>query len=116
MFCWPLITPNAVELIFVLGIANCTRLKALNASARNCSLIFSVIGVFLKTEMSKLHTPGPRRFGIIRGALPKVNGALKLNTEVSKNFNKRFEIGPLSDALAPLQFGRCVPAKLPLPF
>src|SRR6266566_976829 len=116
IFCWLLTTPNAVELILVLGMPNCTRLKALKASARNCNLNLSPICVFLNTEMSKLSIPAQRRLGMMRGALPKVNGALNVNTELSKYFNSRLVTGPLSVASFPLQFGRCVPAKDPLPF
>ena len=77
-------TPKAVELMLVLGTPNWTRLNALNASARNCTCILSLTRVFLNTEMSKLRIPGDRRLGIIRGALPKVKGALKEKAEVSK--------------------------------
>src|SRR5260370_5054989 len=116
IFCWLLTAPNSVELILLLGTPNCTRFKALNASARNCNLNLSRICVFLNTEMSKLSIPAQRRFGMMRGALPKVNGALNVNTDVSKYFNSRLVTGPLSVAFFPLQFGRCEPAKDALPF
>src|SRR5207245_1458891 len=104
-------TPKELELMLVLGTPNCTRLNALKASARNCTRNLSVIFVFLNTDMSKLATAGLRRFGIRRGALPKVNGVLKENTEVSKYRKMRSVMAPLSVASLPLQSGRCRPAK-----
>src|SRR5882724_733804 len=106
-------TPKALELMLVFGTPNWTRLNALKASSRNCTRNLSVMLVFLNSDISKLATPGLRRFGIRRGALPKVNGALKENTEVSKYRKRRGALGPLSVASLPLQLGRCVPAKLP---
>ncbi len=113
-FCWLAIRPNVAVLIFVPGLPNFARLKALNASARNCTRTRSLTGTFLNTEISKFFTPGPLKFGIIRGALPKANGSLNENTLVVKNSLSRSVMGPLLVALTPLQFGRWVPEKAPL--
>src|SRR5262245_7698938 len=102
--------------MLVLGTPNCTRLKVLNASARSCTCKRSFTLVFLNTDISKLLMPGQRRLGIIRGVLPKVNGALNENTDVSKYRSSRSVTCPLRVGFVPFQFGRCVPAKLPLPF
>src|SRR3954470_20873086 len=102
--------------MFVFGFPNCTRLNTLNASARNCSWYFSAIRVFLNKETSKLSVPGPRRFGINRGAFPKVNGALKEKADVLKYCNRRLVTAPSKEGFWPFQFGRWVPARLPLEF
>ena len=41
------------------GVPNSVRLNKLNDSMRNCSLRFSPIGMFLKSEKSQLLMPGP---------------------------------------------------------
>ena len=90
-------TPKALELMLVFGTPNWTRLNTLKASTRNCTRNLSLMLVFLNSDMSKLATPGLRRFGINRGVLPKVNGALKENTDVSKSRKRRWAM-----ALVPL--------------
>src|ERR1700722_5829003 len=62
---WParlVITPKVELVTPVLGKPKFGWLKALNASARNCSLYFSPKrGKFLATPKSKLEKCGPRR-------------------------------------------------------
>jgi hypothetical protein len=115
LFCCPLTTPKAVELMLVLGGENCTRLNVLNASARSSTFMFSKIVVFLIIDMAQSSIPGSNSVGTSLGALPNVKGALKLNWLVSKNLLSRLVTGPLRVGFLPVQFGRPVPSKLPLP-
>src|SRR5215204_2518278 len=74
-FAWLVITPNDVEVTLVLGPANCTVLKALSASNRNCARRFWRISKVLKNDRSKLVREGTRSTGEKIGSLPNVNAA-----------------------------------------
>src|SRR5258708_6982413 len=54
----------------------------LNASARNCSSLPSVIGKFLTTEKSTVMTPGP--INVLRPRLPNVPSGCGANAQGSK--------------------------------
>src|SRR5579871_4300912 len=75
----------------------------LNASARNCSLAFSLMLVFLLIDRSRLTTPGSRTSGNTRPRLPYVNGGGFTNTAV---LNHSAIVGLLSLADWPVEFGR----------
>ena len=71
------ITPGEPPLTFALGRPNATVLVRLNASARNCSLIRSVIVKLREIETSRSCKAGPR--SVLRPEFPKTPGAGKLN-------------------------------------
>src|SRR6185295_4260390 len=82
------------------------RLKRLNFSVRNCSPTVSVIGVFLTTATLKFAIPGVRVSGSVRATLPNVNGAGRVNADVSNQRLRRGCAAPLSLALVAVLLGR----------
>ncbi len=57
-FVWTILPKSAPER-FEFGLSKFVWLKMLNISARNCTFTRSLIWVFLKKPMSKLHKWGP---------------------------------------------------------
>ena len=56
----PLIRPNRLLDLFIVGWFKLTLLNTLKNSLRNCSVLLSASRTFLKRDISKLITPGPR--------------------------------------------------------
>ena len=60
MLAWDLTKPNvefAAVVAVLSGLPNCTRLNRLKISARNSSVVVSVMRVFLNNAKSKSDTP-----------------------------------------------------------
>ena len=91
-------TPKDVVPNCVPGLANCTRLKVLKLSNRNCAVILSLIRKFFDNDKSVLSMPGVRTSGSVAGALPYVNAAGSENAEVSKYCRTRLAVDPLNAA------------------
>src|SRR3954451_15669541 len=98
--------PNCALPKTVLGGANCGVLVILKNSARNCSLSFSVMFVFLCSEMSSSLVVSERRPLSVRLTLPKANGAALENGAASI---QRSGVGLDTAALTPFQLGRWPP-------
>src|SRR5215472_16976020 len=75
------ITPSVAVSIVCPGIVKRGWLKRSKDSARNCTLLDSVIRKFLKSERSKLNSPGP--ISTFLPELPKLYGDGSTNAEVS---------------------------------
>src|ERR1700689_2934197 len=76
LFAWPEISPKAPPPTVVFGAPNCTWLKVLKDSARNCSLAPSnPNGNSLKIDADMLFVPGARTLGKTRGAVPRAYGS-----------------------------------------
>src|SRR5262249_53804444 len=75
-------TPKVVELSVVPGVENAGVLFTLNASARNCSRYFSLIGNDRKIEKSRFTSPGPLTSGNVRPTFPYVYAAGLLKAAV----------------------------------
>ena len=72
-----MITPGEPPLTFSFGSPKVAVFVRLNASARNCSFIRSVMTKLRETERSRYLSPGPR--SMLRPALPNAPGAGMLN-------------------------------------
>ena len=83
------------------------------ASARNCAFSFSISENSLKTEVSKLICPGPRR-DTTRPTFPKVNCGACENAAGLIQPSMRFSNGASTDAATPVAFGLCVLAPITL--
>ena len=79
----------------------------LKLSARNCSLIFSLMGIFLNTDRSRFATPGAPQVGKQSGRVAKAIGSRlaergRLEIPVHPLRNGTTQIGVLSIPVWPL--------------
>src|SRR5215470_12871745 len=94
------------------GNAKFARFKTLNASARNCNVTLSRIGILLNKDVSTLNKFGPR--SELRPALPKVPA---VGIEKARASNQCSGVPRIT---GPLKFGflsatsvGCVPSPVP---
>src|SRR5262249_23187865 len=100
-------TPNVVLPNAVSGQLNWGVFVRLNASARNCARMRSLLRKFLATEMSRFFCLSARSSLIRRGELPTVYGAGAENAAV---LNQRSGVRFSTDtSLAFVRLGYCVP-------
>ena len=88
LFACELTTPNDGFPSDKPGEPNCTRLKRLKNSVRNCNLMRSAIDVVLNTAKSQLSIPCFRKLGSKRPSEPKVNaGAAVKHAVLNHSFS-----------------------------